>query len=58
MKEYKIEALEQEQWRRVYFIKAENKEEAVDKVINGDNEGNEDGDMFNFEVSIDNIEEF
>ncbi len=56
---YKIKALEQEQHERHYIIEAENEEEAKDLVICGDTEGClQTQEMYNFEVSIDTIEEW
>jgi len=57
MKKFKIKALEQEQWERHYIVEAETQEEAEDMVINGNNEGSENGEMYNFEVNIDKCEE-
>lgn len=59
MKKYKIKALEQEQFERHYIVEAENQEEAEDMVICGNTEKGDfqHGEIYDFEVTIDKIEE-
>jgi len=57
---YKIKTLEQEQWERHYIIEANSKEEAEDKAINGNLEGNDKlvrEERYNFEADVDEISE-
>jgi hypothetical protein len=57
MNKYKIKALEQEQWERHYIVEAESEEEAKDLIICGNGGDKQKQEMYNFEVSIDKIEE-
>jgi hypothetical protein len=58
MKVFRITTLEQEQWERVYIVEASSEKIALKKFYKDpDSFECVDGDMYNLETDIDEIEE-
>lgn len=55
MKTFRVITLEQEQWERIYIVKASTKKSAYNKILKGDADC-VDGEMYNYETDLKEIE--
>jgi len=56
-KKYQIKVVEKEYWLRTYNVEAESKEQAEKMVIEGGNDGSDEGDCYDIESKIKSCEE-